>query len=434
RRFAAQQHERFASVPALGSGGLEPRSAVLRTFMVARADGYAAMPGGLTRVTPAPEARDTSNQAGGLSKDTWVVASEPIREVSLIAGESGDDTPADRSAALPPAATENLFWLARYAERAEHGLRLMRLVMGLLRDAPEGATAADRHCRARFLQALTRVTHTAPGFLEGGPGRMDDPLPELRSVLRDPGRTGSVAFNLQAMLAASHAVRDRLSRDSWRVLGSIRAHLGEGDGGEPGPELDELVTLLAALRGLLDDTMVHSQAWSFLELGRCLERGLLTSRLLRATVTDGREPGQDAAILEAVLHALESVNAFRRQYHEGAQARPVLQLVLFSESNPRAVGYQLARLKRTLKLLPNAGAQEQLSPEQQLVLEANTALRLANPDTLAATGERHELDALLERVARLLDRAARSLGAAYFSDPVGPRQLGPTRPGPREGS
>ena len=72
---------RLASAPTLTANGLEARRSVLRAFAVARGDSYVVMPGGLTR-RPESRARRIlgsriSNQAGAMSKDTWVLASEP---------------------------------------------------------------------------------------------------------------------------------------------------------------------------------------------------------------------------------------------------------------------------------------------------------------------------------------------------------------------
>lgn len=424
-RFAAQEQALFSSVPTLAEGGLEPRSAVLRTFLVGRPDGYTVMPGGLTRITASSNDPNVSNQMGGLSKDTWIVASEPVRQVSLMAAERAEESPTDRSSALPPAATENLFWMARYAERAEHAMRLIRVILRLQRSAQDYGEPLDRQCLDCLLMALTRVTGTAPGFLSAKGANLADPMPELLALLNEPRRTGSIAFNLQAMFSASHAVRDRLSQDSWRVIGNIRGRLTQRVTDDPGPVLDDGITLLAALRGLQDDTMVHSQAWSFLEMGRCVERGLLTSTFLRATTGKPLDSTLESRVLEAVLEHLESVNAYRRQYHELAQAGPVLNLVLLSESNPRALGYQLNRLKQALKALPGSGDDERLTREERLVLDAHTALRLSDTGRLAdpSPESRHALDQLLIRTGNLLGQAAASLAESYFTDPYGPRQL-----------
>ena len=82
--FVGQERIGFSTVPTLVKTGLEARQAVLRSFLVARKDGYVVMPGGLTRVAPSQDNFDVSGQAGGLSKDTWILASEPEKQVSLL--------------------------------------------------------------------------------------------------------------------------------------------------------------------------------------------------------------------------------------------------------------------------------------------------------------------------------------------------------------
>src|SRR5205807_2247944 len=77
--WVGQETLELASAPTLTPTGLEARRTVLRAFAVARGDSYTAMPGGLTRVagsngiSAAPGAPRISNQAGAISKDTWVL-------------------------------------------------------------------------------------------------------------------------------------------------------------------------------------------------------------------------------------------------------------------------------------------------------------------------------------------------------------------------
>ncbi|SEP00016.1 circularly permuted type 2 ATP-grasp protein [Aquisalimonas asiatica] len=422
-RYVGQEQGRFSSVPTLGEPGLEPRLAVLRTFLVGRPDGYTVMPGGLTRVAGHPHDASVSNQAGGLSKDTWVIASEPVREAALLTPEVTEDGPIDRSAALPPAATENLFWMARYAERAEQSLRLLRTIRRLR----AGGATADA-CQRQLIAGLGAISGQA---VDARQGDGDDSA--LIALLQDDSRTGTVAFNFNAMMAASHAVRDRLAPDTWRVIGTIRRHLAELPSPLPVDDLptvlDTFITLLAALRGLQEDTMVHSRSWSFLETGRCLERGLLTSAFLRAVLVTPLGARDEPRLLDAVLEHLESLNAYHREHHRQPRPGTVLELVLLSESNPRAVGFQLARLEARLASLPGAGAPDRLTAHQRPVLEARTSLRLSDPETLLqGDGTRRDaLDALLRQTSARLDHAARTLASVYFSDPQGPRQLDPVR-------
>jgi hypothetical protein len=101
---------------------------VLRAFAIARNDSYVVMPGGLTRVAPDRGASRISNQAGAITKDTWVLASEPepLTGFWLQSGPAVEGI--DPMSSMPSRAAEGLWWLGRYAERAEALTRLLRTV------------------------------------------------------------------------------------------------------------------------------------------------------------------------------------------------------------------------------------------------------------------------------------------------------------------
>lgn len=82
--------------------------------MVARADGYTLMPGGLTRSARSYGEMLITNQMGSISKDTWVIASEPQLGSLPQAGDSGLS---GHASALPSRAADNIF-LGRPQRRA----------------------------------------------------------------------------------------------------------------------------------------------------------------------------------------------------------------------------------------------------------------------------------------------------------------------------
>lgn len=432
-RYVGQEQLGFSAVPSLVDDGLEARHAVLRSFLVAREDGYVVMPGGLTRISPSQDTFIVSNQAGGQSKDTWILATEPEKQVSLLPSAVPRVAAPDMRGALPAGAADNLFWLARYAERAEQGARTLRTVLRVYRNAVEFRDPLDQACLDVLLSALTQVTASYPGFFgPQGVGARASPVPELLALIVDGGRTGSVAFNLQALLSAAYAVRDRLSGDTWRVINGIRGklealqarNLTELD--DVQDDLDEIVTSLVALAGLAQESMLRGQAWLFLDMGRRLERAQLLISLLRAVVVGGCEQNQEPALLESVLASTESLMAYRRGYHDQPQPEPVLALLLFEENNPRSLAYQLKELQERVDVLPREESAARLSEQARLVLDAVTRLHLADPSMLAQAGEtgrRGELDALLTGIDALLRETALTLARDYFTDLRGPQQL-----------
>ena len=113
--------------------------------------------------------------------------------------------------ALPGGAADNLFWLGRYAERAEQAIRIVRTALRTYRNGVEFEDP-DRLCLDEILAAVTQVTATHPGFVgDAMAKRRAAPMPELLSVVLDGSRSGSVSFDVQAMLTAAYVVRDRLS-------------------------------------------------------------------------------------------------------------------------------------------------------------------------------------------------------------------------------
>ena len=153
--------------PRWSTGSLEPRHAVVRCFAVAGRNGYAVMPGGLTRSAPVKGGYIVSNQAGGVSKDTWVLTSTPQTHTSIWLQADRIERAVENSYHLPSRAAENLFWVGRYAERAEASARLLRVILNFLNDGEP--FASDEEATAEILpvllRALTHLTMTYPGFV-----------------------------------------------------------------------------------------------------------------------------------------------------------------------------------------------------------------------------------------------------------------------------
>lgn len=431
--WVGQEPLALATSPTLGERGVEARRTVLRTYAVSRRDSYTVMPGGLTRVAPPGDDGRIriSNQTGAISKDTWVLASEPERETGFWLESGPAVEGVDPMASLSARAAENLWWLGRYAERAEATVRLLRAVQDRRNEYQGGADPAGDAALQTLLAGLTQVTATAPGFDDPA----TDPSAELLSLLVDEQRAGTAAHAVRSLLQCAYAVRDQLSGDTWLVVGALdghilrlrRAHEAQAAAApDVQPTLQRLMQGLLALGGLGEESMVRDLGWRFLDGGRRLERAVQLLWLLRATLTTSRGVAADSLVLESTLTAAESIITYRRRYRSRAQLRTALELLLLDEGNPRSLAYQLTRLTDDLAVLPPVGGQR-LRPDQRLVLEATTALALADPAAVAAEdddGRRTALDTLLSTLLDLLLRSADELDRAHFAHRLPQQALG----------
>jgi len=434
-RYVAKAWIQPSTSPSLIGNRIEPRPTLLRSFLVSEEDGYTVLPGGLGRVSASLELPLVSTQLGGLAKDAWVLATEPELKETPIASADRAQPAVVQESEVSSRVADNLFWIGRYAERAEGLVRLLRVAIFRLQDRI-GIWGADDIdvCAGSLLEALTRQTQTLPGFVgEGAEERLADPTPEMLSLICDPERTGTLPQCLSSLENAAWSVRDRLSGDTWRVVSDVSRHL-QALVGQPPTELnsalrvlDPLITSLVAFSALTHENMTHNEGWHFLEAGRRLERGSNLGILLRSTMVPVIPEGEENTLIEAVLGVTDSIITYRRRYQAGTRVGALLDLVFTDETNPRSLAYQLVNLEPLVHAMPRMDLSVGRTQAEKLVLKLLTTIRLCEMDrllTLDETGtERSGLKALLEEVCNDLAAISNALTARYFAHEEQPHTL-----------
>jgi hypothetical protein len=226
-QWCGQEPLPTSTAPVVTSRGLEPRQLVLRTFAVAQGGGYRLMTGGLARVGGRTGSRFVSSSDGALAKDVWVLSRDAAATGAAgLAGVADSLTllaPAAVVPVLAPRVAEDLFWLGRYAERAEDTARLLRVVHDLAEDHGRRPQTAGGRALSVLLAATGQVTGQLTDT-SGFDAEQDRPTPPHRELARltvESGRPGSLGFAVRHTLRVAQAVREQLSLDTWIVLGSL---------------------------------------------------------------------------------------------------------------------------------------------------------------------------------------------------------------------
>jgi uncharacterized circularly permuted ATP-grasp superfamily protein/uncharacterized alpha-E superfamily protein len=428
--YVGQRSVSMSTVPVLDKDGLKPRHTALRSFLVADEHDYMVMPGGLTRVASGDNNLVVSNQAGGTSKDTWVLATEPEKYVSLLTERRQARLAPDKGGEVPGRVADNMFWVGRYVERAEFTSRLLRLTLQFLETGEASETLAFK----QLLFAVTSQTSTYPGFADHSKVNQPEMLKqELLSVISDSVKIGSLAQTLSSLLFAARSVRDRLSSDTWRVINDIDdvlqslAKITPHRLADVLDDLDELITALTAFTGLTLENMMRGRSWRFLDSGRRLERALQVTQLLQSTVAPVVDSDNEALLADCMLSIVDSMMTYRRRYRYGLNIPQLLELVVYDENNPRSLAYQMSRLEEHVTALPNKQQNGSRSELERLTLETATMVRLADVNRLGAANEktirRDTLDNFLNVLVSRLTALSDSLTATYFRTAATPHQL-----------
>ncbi len=430
--FVGQAQVVRSTAPVWNDSRLEPWRLGLRTFVTAHEGGYRVMPGALSRMSAHEGFLGESLSEGEVSKDVWVLATAPVKSVTLLKPtraaiqlrRSGND--------LPSRAADNLYWLGRFVERAERMVRHLRsAIVRLTADvAPVGPLEV-----AALIEALSESSDWQAEPTEEGEVLLERIRAEAVSFIFDDDRPDGLCHTLEAFRRTGAAIRDRISIDSGRIINQLHPTTLFGrsiEGARPGDLLtllNQMVTLLSAFSGLATESMTRTQSWRFLDMGRRIERAQQTLHVLRRTLVDVRKDVLPP--LEAVLEIANSTMTYRYRYLASLQLAPVLDLILVDETNPRAVGYQLAALAEHVKNLPGEAADAEQRPEPRIVMAAQAGLRLCDVDAFCEpdeAGRRAALGDFLDQQSGHLRRLSDALTQRYLSHTGPSHQLGMITP------
>jgi uncharacterized circularly permuted ATP-grasp superfamily protein/uncharacterized alpha-E superfamily protein len=314
------------------------RAIGLRVYACASPNGYVVMPGGLTRVASAADARVISMQRGGSSKDTWVQAAGPVSTFSLLRRAVGPDELVRAGTNLSSRVVENLYWYGRYTERCDGAARLLRLAVGHFIDDAPGDD--DERAWPVIVGLLRRA-----GMLAEGTQLPSDPelAAALRSAITDEALPG-LAGNARQLARIAANLRERLSPDQWRTVNRLtqgltlrrtkKAALPDLLG-----EVDAAVASITTLAGFALDGMTRDPGWRFLSVGRRIERLQWMCATLRQALAGPRDMD-----LTWLLRLADSIITYRARYMARPEWLPALDLLIRDGANPRSIAFQVSGL------------------------------------------------------------------------------------------
>jgi len=300
---------------------------------------------------------------------------------------------------------ENVYWLARYLERAENTARLVSVNTHSQLDLPPGY--------ALGWLPLIDITGSREAF--DASSRRSEEREIVQFLIADIGNPGSMAASLQLARENARTLRDILPTDGWEVLHQFFLEFTEElptglNRRSRFNFLKRSVLQLQTLAGVLDGTMNRNDAYTFMMLGRNLERADMSSRIadVRAAQLEAAPPGEmrpfDTIQWMSVLRSLSGYEMYRLSRRARVSRADVLEFVLRDEQFPRSCRSCLVQTQEWVRAVPRSG----------VVLDA---LALASRFLAAADLTRLDQNALHELIDQLQLRIIGvhdSLARTYF--------------------
>lgn len=249
---------------------------------------------------------------------------------------------------------DSLFWLGRYAERAENYSRFIDVNFNLSIDLPPG------------MKEQWRPLITATG---------DEVL--YKKLYSDYSRENAIRFlafdkrNHNSIIASvvnarenARQVRENISKETWEVLNDLyhfveKAAKRKMWKSEDADIFKQIKYKLQLIQGIGYDTSPRNQGWYFTKLGQFLERADKTSRILdvkyHVLLPSVEEIGSPLDFLHwnALLKSVSALNAYKQMYGKIEPGNIVNYLVLNSYF-PRSILFCLVNAENCLHEISDA--------------------------------------------------------------------------------
>jgi uncharacterized alpha-E superfamily protein len=287
---------------------------------------------------------------------------------------------------------DSLYWLGRYAERAEH---LARLAAVMLNAAIDRTDAADQAAHI----ALAAV----------GPGAAPGPLDAheaARDLVLDRDSASSVVTSLSLARENARQVRDQITSETWERLNLLylRATGIAADAAfaSDAPDfLQRIISDLHLFKGASDATMSHGDGWRFMLAGVYIERAQLIARLLKVCFGgDQASAINDHMAQVNLLRMACALEPYLRVYTADINSRFILEFLLFDEDFPRSIRFSTARIEEHLTHLSRGRELGRHDP-LRLAGRLNARLNYADIDEVEAGGAGELLAAVAAECAAI---------------------------------
>ncbi len=302
---------------------------------------------------------------------------------------------------------ENIYWLARYLERAEDTARLITVTSHLLLDFSR-ATRLD-------WESLVTITGSEAIFDEHYEKR--DEASVLNFLCGDQRYGSSIIASLAAARENLRTTRDIMPREIWEEINQLYLDINRKvQGGITARNRDSflkrVIRSCQTVTGLIEGTLSDTQVRTFLLLGRHLERADMTTRIIdvRSANLLPRTPEELTPFENlqwmSVLKSLTGYQMYRQQVRLRVRGPDVLRFLLQDKTFPRAVTCSLRTMVPVLENLPRHDR------VQQVIDDLSRHLIATDVEALAAEPE--QLHLFVDELQVGFNQVHNAIAESYF--------------------
>ncbi len=294
---------------------------------------------------------------------------------------------------------ESVFWIGRYLERADSTARILDVHVQMLIEDPW----VDQEVVCSSLMEVMGVTESGARTVTGA-GQV------LAELAYDPDNPSAIAGCIVAARENARGARETISAEIFEALNAtwmgLPARLRRADQLGPHPYFSWIRERIAVMLGLVDATMSRDEGWTFLTLGRSMERADMTARLLMLRTL----PGGRAPTWGTLLRSCGCYESYLRTYRGPVRENLAAEFLMVDRLSPRSVFYALSQAEECLRTLDPAAGRSGFDDTARLLLgRARTDLEFRSRGDLLENFSEH-----LEQLQATCSAVSDAVAGRYF--------------------
>ncbi len=263
----------------------------------------------------------------------------------------------------------NLYWAARYLERAASTARIVREHTNMLIDMP----IDDR----LTWEPLLSISGAQDGYRDVHQSLNEESI--IKWVVSEPSNPTSLTNSIESARENLRSTREVIPTQLWATVNDlfmyISAQLDHAiERAGRARFCDRIVSDVQLCWGIVEDSMRRDEANALLALGRYVERADMTTRVLDVRAVGLLGEGGETPYVDlqwaGVLRSVSALQMYQRAVHGPVEGAEVIRFLMGDEAFPRSVRHNLAQLERITATLPRSARPLQACAHARAVLSS----------------------------------------------------------------
>ncbi|MEK7722848.1 MAG: alpha-E domain-containing protein, partial [Acidobacteriota bacterium] len=296
---------------------------------------------------------------------------------------------------------DNLYWLSRYLERAEHTARVLELTLNLLLEQTSGEdmqTRMNRVLEGLFAQSLPE----------------DASLYDMTNALAfDVKNPASISFCLAKARENARQIREQISSEMWEQLNALYLEITNTSIDDvwrnqtTHQHFRKIKEGAQLFQGLAASTMSRNECWQFLQLGRYIERATYNAHFLDVQIAELQKSEHYPVVAKdfmnwvGLLKCFTAFEAYCKVYTADLRPDRIIEFLLLNSEFPHSIRFSIDKMEQALNAIEEMTEEKRSGKLRRLVGKLRSDLRFSQIDEILESGLANFLEGIQRQNAKI---------------------------------